>query len=177
MSNDRLIVGQINGVFGVNGWVKVFSHTEPRKNILSYSPWLINFKGEWREMQLKNSKVQSGGKTLVAQLDGVTDRDVAREYMGCDIAIYRAQLKHSDDGWFWVDLIGCQVYTNTGIELGTVSEMVVTGAHDVLRIQTVSDIQERDILIPFVVGQFVLSVDIDTKKIIVDWELEGHCAV
>jgi 16S rRNA processing protein RimM len=168
MSDDKLIVGQINGIFGVNGWVKIFSHTEPRKNILEYSPWMIKFKGEWREIKVENSKVQSGGKTLVAKLENVIDRDVAREYMGCEIAINRSQLVHNtEDGWFWIDLVGCQVVTQEGVMLGDVQEMIVTGAHDVLRVQG-----DSEILIPFVMERFVLSVDIKAKKIIVDWELE-----
>lgn len=172
MSDDKLIVGQINGIFGVNGWVKIFSHTDPRKNILDYSPWMIKFKGEWQHIKVENSKVQSGGKTLVAKLENVADRDVAREYMGCDIAIDRSQLKQSGDGWFWIDLIGCQVTTQEGVALGEVKEMIVTGAHDVLRIQSNSDVGESDILIPFVMERFILSVDINAKQIVVDWELE-----
>ncbi len=168
MSDNKLIVGQINGIFGVNGWVKIFSHTEPRKNILDYSPWMIKFKGEWQHIKVENSKVQSGGKTLVAQLENVTDRDVAREYMGCEIAIDRSQLvSNTEDGWFWIDLIGCQVVTQDGVILGNVKEMIVTGAHDVLRVQG-----ESEILIPFVMEQFILSVDIKAKQIVVDWELE-----
>ncbi|GKT12463.1 MAG: 16S rRNA processing protein RimM [Thiomicrorhabdus sp.] len=167
MSDEKLIVGQINGIFGVNGWVKIFSHTDPRKNILSYSPWLIKFNGEWREIAVIDSKVQSGGKTLVAQLENVTDRDVAREYMGCEIAIDRSLLKSSDDGWFWIDLVGCQVITQDNVVLGEVKEMIVTGAHDVLRIQG-----ESEVLIPFVMERFIQSVDIKKKQIVVDWELE-----
>ncbi len=172
MSSDRLIVGQINGIFGVNGWVKVFSYTDPRKNILNYSPWMIKFKGEWHQVKVLASKAQSGGKTLVAQLEGVTDRDLAREYMGSEIAIDRSQLKHSDDGWFWVDLIGCQVITQKGVALGVVKDMIVTGAHDVLRIQG-----ENEVLIPFVMKQFILSVDVQAKQIVVDWELEDDSAI
>ena len=167
MSDEKLIVGQINGIFGVNGWVKIFSHTDPRKNILSYSPWLIKFNGEWRQVNVVDSKVQSGGKTLVAQLENVTDRDVAREYMGCEIAIDRSLLQKSEDGWFWIDLIGCQVETQEGLVLGKVKDMIVTGAHDVLRVQG-----ETEELIPFVMERFVISVDIENKKIVVDWEVE-----
>ena len=167
MSDEKLIVGQINGIFGVNGWVKIFSHTDPRKNILDYSPWMIKFNGEWRQVKVVDSKVQSGGKTLVAQLENVTDRDVAREYMGCEIAIDRSLLKNTEDGWFWIDLIGCQVMTKEGVSLGEVKDMIVTGAHDVLRVQGKSEE-----LIPFVIDQFILSVDIKAKQIVVDWELE-----
>lgn len=169
MSDEKLIVGQINGIFGVNGWLKIFSHTDPRKNILDYSPWWIKCKGEWRQVKVVDSKVQSGGKTLVAQIENVTDRDVARDYMGCEIAINRTDLKQSDDGWYWVDLIGCQVATQDNVALGEVTEIIETGAHDVLRIKG-----DQEVLIPFVMEQFILSVNIADKKIVVDWELEDE---
>lgn len=167
MSDEKLVVGQINGIFGVGGWLKIFSHTDPRKNILDYSPWWINCKGEWRQVKVVDSKVQSGGKTLVAQIENLTDRDLAREYIGCEIAIDRSQLQQADDGWFWVDLIGCQVTTQDNIVLGEVTEIVQTGAHDVLRIKG-----DQEILIPFVMERFIQSVDIENRQIIVDWELE-----
>lgn len=167
MSEQRLIVGQINGVFGVHGWLKIFSHTDPRENILSYSPWLINFKGEWREVKIVDSKVQQGGKTLVAKIENVDDRDVAREYMGCDIAIEDSQLQRGNGEFFWVDLIGCQVETQQGEVFGEVKDLIETGAHDVLRV-----VGEHNVLIPFVMDEFIISVDTDNKKIIVDWQLD-----
>jgi len=167
MSEEKLIVGQINGIFGVQGWVKIFSHTDPRKNILDYSPWWLKCKGEWRQVKLLDSKVQSGGKTLVAQIDGVTDRDVAREYMGCEIAIDRTQLVQTNDGWFWIDLMGCQVVSEDETALGKVTDIIETGAHDVLRVKG-----DQETLIPFVMNRFIKSVDIANKLIVVDWELE-----
>lgn len=169
MSSDKLIVGNINGVFGVQGWVKIFSHTDPRKNILDYSPWWINCKGEWKQIKVMDSKVQQGGKTLVAQLENVNDRDLAREYMGCEIAIDNSQLNRSDDDYLWIDLIGCEVVLEDGTKLGTVKDLVETGAHDVLRVTG-----EHSELIPFVMDEFVLSVDIEQKQIVVDWELESE---
>ena len=167
MSTEKLIVGSINGVFGVNGWVKIFSHTDPRENILSYSPWWIKCKDEWRQVNIVDSKVQQGGKTLVAKLDKVDDRDLAREYMGCEIAIEESQLTNRKDSLYWIDLIGCQVLLEDGMVVGTVKDLIETGVHDVLRVTG-----EHNELIPFVMDKFILSVDTDKKQIVVDWELE-----
>ena len=40
-----VVIGRITGVYGVRGWVKVFSETEPRENILGYSPWYLGPSG------------------------------------------------------------------------------------------------------------------------------------
>lgn len=172
ISEEKLIVGQISGVFGVKGWVKIFSHTDPRENIFSYSPWWVRFpsgprKGEWHAVQLLDGKIQQGGKALVALLENVEDRDLAREYMGCEIAINRSQLENPAEEMYWIDLIGCQVKNQDGVILGEVTGLVETGAHDVLRVEG-----EYPDLIPFVMDEFILSVDISNKLICVNWELE-----
>lgn len=167
MSDKKLIVGNINGVFGVQGWVKIFSHTDPRKNILDYSPWWIKQKGEWTQVNIVDSKVQQGGKTLVAKLENVDDRDIAREYMGCEIAIEDSQLKRSNDEFLWIDLIGCDVQLEDGTRIGKVKDLIETGAHDVLRVAG-----EQEELIPFVMDEFILSVDMAAKQIVVNWEIE-----
>ncbi|MDX1796174.1 MAG: ribosome maturation factor RimM [Hydrogenovibrio sp.] len=167
---DKLIVGQINGIFGVKGWVKVFSHTDPRENILTYSPWLVKHKGVWKSMDVTDGQVLQGGKAIVARLAGVDDRDIAREYMGCDIAILPEQLPDADDGYYWRQLIGCQVTNLEGDVLGKVTSLVETGAHDVLRVES----DQGSTLIPFVEDKFIIDVDVDHKQIKVDWQLEDE---
>ena len=163
--NDKLILGQINGVFGVHGWVKVFSHTDPRKNILEYSNWLIRQNGQWQIIKVEGGKSQQGGKTVVVKLEGCDDRDDARHLMGCDIAIFRKDLPESTDGIYWIQLIGCQVTNLQNEDLGRVTSLVETGAHDVLRVEK----DDSSTLIPYVKDKFILEVDLDTRTIKVDW--------
>ncbi|MBO1926265.1 ribosome maturation factor RimM [Thiomicrorhabdus sp. 6S2-11] len=165
--DNLLPVGQINGVFGVQGWVKIYSDTEPRENIFSYSPWWIEHKGEWREVKVEGFKGQNGGKALVAKLDLIGDRDIAREFMGCPIAIDRAALEQDENEFYWIDLIGCQVINLEGENLGEVVNLVETGAHDVLRVKGATDE-----LIPFVWEEFIIDIDIANKQIKVDWQAE-----
>lgn len=167
MENNRLVVGQINGIFGVQGWVKIFSHTDPRENIFRYSPWLVEVKGEWQEIKVEDFKVQQGGKALVAKLQKIDDRDLAREFMGCTIAIDRGMLQQNAGDYFWVDLIGCEVTNLEGEKIGKVVNLVETGAHDVLRVEG-----EHNELIPFVMETFIKSIDIAGKQIVVDWQIE-----
>ncbi|MGC9386276.1 MAG: ribosome maturation factor RimM [Hydrogenovibrio sp.] len=173
MQDDNIILGQVNGIYGVQGWVKVFSHTEPRDNILTYSPWRLRIKGQWRTVMLEDGRSQSGGKSIIAKIEGVADRDQARELMGCEIAIDPKQLPASEDGYYWRQLIGCDVVNQQGETLGQVTEIVETGAHDVLRVASDSATNPASsILIPFVMDAFILNVDIDGRKIAVDWVLD-----
>lgn len=157
-------VGEISGIFGVKGWVKVYSYTDPRENILSYSSWRLSKGVDVMTFNVLDGKLQ--GKSVVARLQGVEDRDAAAALMGWSIAIDRAQLpKLESDEFYWVDLVGLRVVTAMGIELGVVDHLIETGANDVLVVNG-----ERERLIPFLMGQTVLNVDLTNHCLTVDWD-------
>ncbi len=165
MSNQQQInVGKISGVFGIKGWVKVFSFTECRENILSYSPWLLKKDSETRLIAVIDGKLQ--GKAVVAQLDGVNDRDQAASFMGWDIYITPGQLpKVAKDEYYWSDLIGLSVETDLGVQLGVVESLLETGANDVVIVKG-----ERERVIPFLQGQTIMAIDLEAGRMVVDWD-------
>ncbi|MBE9533041.1 MAG: ribosome maturation factor RimM, partial [Gammaproteobacteria bacterium] len=57
-SEEFILVGKISGAFGIKGWVKIFSFTESRKDILAYSPLYISRKGEWVKLNVVSGRVQ-----------------------------------------------------------------------------------------------------------------------
>ncbi|MDO9423943.1 MAG: ribosome maturation factor RimM [Methylobacter sp.] len=162
----HISVGKISGVFGIKGWVKVFSFTDPRENILTYSPWLLKKDDETKTVSVVDGQLQ--GKTIVAQLTGVNDRNQAEILMGWDIFITQEQLpKTAKDEYYWSDLIGLNVETVDGVQLGRVDSLLETGANDVIIVQG-----ERERVIPFLQGQTVINVDLVAGRIIVDWDPE-----
>ena len=167
MADQELLeLGKISGVFGVKGWVKVYSHTDPREGITNYSPWHIKQKGQWREIEVEAGQRQ--GKTVIAKLKGIDDRDQAMLLTGAKIAVHPAQLDKLDgDEYYWHQLEGLQVVNTQGVELGTVSHMMETGANDVM---VVKGDQER--LIPFTQGHAVVEVNLSDGVITVDWEAD-----
>ncbi|MFP6776539.1 MAG: ribosome maturation factor RimM, partial [PS1 clade bacterium] len=125
------MVGKINGLFGVQGWVKIFSYTHPRKNILSYQPWHIQIDGQWETLGIIKGREQ--GKTIIAQLKDINDREQAHSMFGLDIYIEKSQLPTLSEGeYYWEDLIGLEVITKAGVKLGKVSSLVDTGSNNVL---------------------------------------------
>ena len=40
-TSEKVILGRIAGVYGVKGWLKIFSYTDPMESIVDYSPWYI----------------------------------------------------------------------------------------------------------------------------------------
>lgn len=160
-----VILGQVVGVFGVKGWVKIRSDTEPRANILQYTPWYLKQNDAWQTRRVAASQQQSKG--LIVQFEGITDRDVAAQLVGCEIAVPREQLPApGKDEYYWVDLIGLRVRNKQGEDLGKVTNLLETGANDVLVVQD----GELEHLIPYVTGYYVLKVDLEAGVIEVDWE-------
>jgi len=166
ISQHRIVVGKISGIYGVAGWVKILSYTRPAENIFLYSPWLIEQEGSWQSRILLEGKLH--GKGLIARLDKLDDRDVARTLIGKQIAIYREQLPELPAGeYYWSDLFGLEVINQAGISLGKVTDIRETGANDVLVVEG-----DQRYLIPLVIGHHVVSIDVDNRLIKVDWDPE-----
>lgn len=167
MSAPGLInVGEISGVFGVKGWVKIFSFTERRENVLRYSPWLLSKNGETKSIKVLDGALQ--GRSVVAKLDGIEDRDQAAALMGWQIFISHGQLpKTAADEYYWSDLIGLEVENLEGVRLGQVESLLETGANDVVIVKG-----ERERAIPFLQGQSIIRIDLDARRMIVDWDAD-----
>ena len=78
MYDDKpVVLGRISGLFGVRGWIKIHSFTEPREAILGYGNWRVGHEDDWKSAQLAEGKRH--GKTVIARLEGIDDRDAASE--------------------------------------------------------------------------------------------------
>lgn len=159
-----VILGRIVGLFGVRGWLKVHSYTEPREAVLDYADWFLSRDGDWQHVGLVEGRRH--GKGIVVRLQGIEDRDAAAELLGSDIGVERDTLPEAEEGqYYWTDLEGLTVVHKDGTELGKVAYLMGTGANDVL---VVDGPDER--LIPFVPGTVILDVDLVEGVIRVDWE-------
>jgi 16S rRNA processing protein RimM len=162
-SSKLVTLGRIGGVHGIKGWLKVHSYTEPRDNIVEYAPWLLARGDERREARVTDA--HTGNGRVVVKLDGIDDRDAAREWVGAEIAVERRQLPPCGPGeYYWSDLEGLEVRTLQGEVLGRVDHLLATGEHDVLVLAG-----ERQRLIPFVWDSVVRRVDLDEGVIVADW--------
>lgn len=157
-------MGYVSGVFGVRGWIKLRPETEFADALFDYPIWYIGQQGAWRGYRFLDGKVQS--KAVIAQLEGIRDRDEAMLLRGSLIAVPRDQLPQTeDDEFYWNDLIGLTVQNLEGETLGSVTRLMETGAHDVLVVER----EGRECLIPFV-SVYIQEVKLDESRMIVDWQ-------
>ncbi len=164
VTTQPVILGRISGLFGVRGWVKVYSYTEPREAVLNYGRWLLSSKDGWQEATVAEG--QRHGKTVIARIEGYDDRDAAARLIGTEIGVPRDDLPETGgDHYYWSDLEGLRVVGRDGAELGRVDYLLETGANDVMVVKG-----ETERLIPFVMDKVVLGVDLASGEIRVDWE-------
>lgn len=180
MSADKLIVvGRIGAVYGLKGWVKVFSYTSPMENLLQYKACKIRHhqdkRGEWRDAVIAAGKTH--GKGLIIQLEGCNDRELAKGYNLFDIAVSQDQLPSlGDDDYYWHQLEGLEVSTTEefgAVILGVVDHLLSTGANDVLVVKaSASSIDDKERLVPYVLNQYVTDIDLTAQTMTVAWDPE-----
>lgn len=177
-ASEKIVLGRITGVYGLKGWVKVFSYTDPMESIVDFSPWYLRpenkTKSPWKKVKLKAGKRHA--KTVIAKLEHCNDCDEAQTYIGLEIAIEQSQFDELKDEneFYWRDVIGLRVINQQNIELGVVTKMMETGANDVLVVTSKEATDEetgaKECLIPWTLQQAIIAVDLEQGVIEVDWD-------
>ncbi|WP_371816461.1 ribosome maturation factor RimM [Roseateles sp. DAIF2] len=178
---DAVEVGRVLDAWGIKGWVKVQSYSTDAQALFASRRWFLQ-PPEGKPVAkslppvLKILSVRDHGEGIVANAEGVADRNAAEALRGARIFISRAQFPKSDtDEYYWIDLIGLTVVNRQGETLGDVVGLLDTGPHSVLRIvppgltPPVKPDQER--LVPFV-SAFIDAVSLEERRITVDWGLD-----
>jgi 16S rRNA processing protein RimM len=168
--DDRMVVlGRLAAPWGVKGWIKVHSYTDPPVTLLDYPVWqLAKAGGGWEEVRVRAGRPHGGGKDLVVELEGVGSPEDARRYVARDVAVRRSLMPEPAAGeYYWDDLLGCQVVTQDGIELGTVTHFHEFPANPVMAVKGTG----REHWVPLV-RRHLKRVDLVARRLVVDWDPE-----
>jgi 16S rRNA processing protein RimM len=162
----RIVLGRVTGPFGLRGWVKVASYTEPREQILEFPRWRADLPdGTSREFSHAEGKAH--GKGLVVRLAGVEDRDAAIALGKPELWVERGELPALKEGeYYQADLVGLEVVNLAGVRLGRVARFLDLPANPVMVVTG-----ERERWLPVGPGQ-LLRVDREHGRITVDWDAE-----
>jgi len=185
---DAVEVGRILGAWGIKGWLKVQPFASDPQALFSSRRWFIKPPedpvikrpggpgGEWPHL-LRIVSAKEHGDGVVAQVAGVESRNDAEALRGARVFVGRSSFPTAgDDEYYWIDLIGLAVVNRHGEALGTVTGLIDTGPHSVLRVAPcVADAgsvaSEDERLIPFVAA-YVDDVNLAERRITVDWGLD-----
>ncbi|MBI4967244.1 MAG: 16S rRNA processing protein RimM [Rhodospirillales bacterium] len=134
-----VLLGEVVGVQGVKGLVRIRSHTARPADLAAYGP-LVDEGGRRFVVAVKG---QSRGNVL-ASLSGVADRDAALALRGTKLYVARSALPppEDEDSFYQADLIGLRVEDEAGQALGRVAAVENFGAGDLLRLKLDSGAEE-----------------------------------
>lgn len=170
-SNDIVVMGHIATAFGVRGQLKVIVGTESPDSLLNFKTVYLKAQDDvasWQAYKIESLIVKQQN-TVVIKFVGIDDRDRAMSLKGYLIGANRSQFpKLGLDEYYWVDLIGLEVVNTSHQYLGKVKSLIETGANDVLEIV---DDEGKVRLIPFI-SQSILKVEMEQKRILVDWGMD-----
>ncbi|HEY2635238.1 MAG TPA: ribosome maturation factor RimM [Steroidobacteraceae bacterium] len=159
-------LGFVGAPFGVRGWIKLRSHTDPPERLLEHRQLHIGQGTAWQSYRIEASG-RSGG-ALTVKLAGIEDRDQAQALRGAQVCVPRSELPQRDDRDFYrADLIGCEVVNLDGASLGNVQHFIESPAQVLMVVRGT-----REFWIP-AVPQHLRRVDLQARRVVVDWNETG----
>ena len=159
-------LGFVGAPFGVRGWIKLRSHTDPPERLLEHRSLVLGQGSVWQSYRIEASG-RSGG-ALTVKLAGVDNRDQAQALRGAQVCVPRSELPERDDrDYYRADLIGCEVVNLDGISLGSVQHFIESPAQVLMVVRGT-----REFWIP-AVPQHLRRVDLQARRVVVDWNETG----
>jgi len=181
---DAVEVGIVVDAWGLKGWIKVKPFASDPQALFSSRRWFLKPSEKAGVVRpatvvkplpplLRITQVKEHGEVVVAMAQEVPDRDAAEALRGARVFIGRSSFPTAGaDEFYWVDLIGLAVVNRQGEQLGTVTGLIDTGPHSVLRVAPEGVVDEAgERLIPFVAA-YIDGVSLEQRLITVDWGLD-----
>lgn len=162
-----LRVGVISSTHGVKGEVKVFPTTDDPARFLDLKKVILDTKKE--QIDLEITGVKFFKNQVILKFKGYNNINDIEKYKGMDLLISREDaVPLGENENFIIDLIDMTVVTDTGETLGTLVDVMQTGANDVYIVETP---QKKEVLLP-AIKDCILDVNVEEKRMLVH-VLEG----
>ena len=159
---DLLQVGVITGTHGLKGEVKVFPTTDDKERFLDLEEVLLDTGDELLELKVEYCKFFK--KFVFVKFEGLDEINEVEKYKRCPLLVTRDNaVELEEDEYFIADLIGLAVVTDAGEALGTVKDVMETGANDVYIVEMKDG---RELLLP-AIGDCILDVNLDEGRMTV----------
>ena len=165
MEAARVCLGVVTGAHGVRGLVKIKSFTEVPEDLTAYGD-LSDEAGRRRFAVTLKGKAKGA---LLAQIEGIEDREAAQALRGTKLMVERAALPaiKEPETFYYADLVGLAVEDPAGQPLGRVKAVMNHGAGDLLEIEPAPEAGRATLLVPFTKAA-VPRVDLETGRLVVE---------
>ena len=154
---DFVLVGKITKAHGIKGEVKVLAYTNHPEEFQHFPMVLLVDKAGNKYQEFVLSRGRGQGKLAILKLVDIDDRNAAESLAGLEVWVRKEHLTPLEpDEFYWHEMVGLSARTRDGKELGTVSALFSTAAHDVLVITG----RGKEYLVP-AKQEFIESIDHD----------------
>jgi 16S rRNA processing protein RimM len=158
-----VVLGRVGAPFGVQGWVRVTSYTDPAAGITGYGQWTLVRGGDARAVRVLDSK--RAGQSVAVKLEGVETREAAQTLTGWEVQVERSELPATGPKEHYLyDLVGLEAVNRDGAPLGRVDGFLELPAHPVAVLKDGT----RERLVPVVPDRLV-AVDVAAGRVTFDW--------
>jgi 16S rRNA processing protein RimM len=165
-SDNLLLLGKVLGPHGRKGLMRIRTHAQSGSSFPEGGAiFLKTGDGEIREFDLITIKPHK--KFHLLRLKGIDGPAEADQYRNAEILINKEDLSREEDEYFWHEIIGLEVYLNTGEFLGMVHHILSTGSNDIYVVRN----EGMEVLVP-AIHDVVEKIDLDHKRMIIS-EMEG----
>jgi 16S rRNA processing protein RimM len=166
-SENLLLIGKVIRPHGLEGLLRIWSYAQSAESFLNAGTVFIKSKQQGI-LEYKISSLKPHKNAFLMKLEGLNSLEDVEGYRGSEIFIRKASLRSKgEEEYFWFELIGLEVYLDSGRYIGTLKDILSTGSND---IYVVKD-GEAEFLIP-AIHEVIKKIDLNNKRIIIT-EIEG----
>jgi len=164
--DNHLAIGKVLKAWGIKGKVKIFSYAESPETFQGLSTLYVHEKGKTISLELED--VTEHKKGVLLKFKGRNTIEEVEDLTGRTLYMDKRDLPPTENGeYYWFQLIGMTVETDSGKLLGTIKNIMNTGSNDVYVVQQ----KGRELLIP-ALQEIILEVDVDRQRMVIS-PMEG----
>ena len=159
---ERLEVGQIVNTFGIKGFVKIYPYVDDITRFDDLKKVHINQKKQETELEIEEVKYQKN--MVLVKFKGIETVEAAENLRNAYVEIDRCDAIPLEEGQYFIaDLLGLEVFLDTGEKLGVLEDIYNTGSND---IYVVKNELGKQFLLPYI-DDVVKNIDLENGKITV----------
>ena len=161
MKKEKLEIGQIVNTFGIKGFVKIYPYVDDITRFDDLKTVYISTKKQEKELEIEEIKYQKN--MVLAKFKGIDTVENAEKLRNSYVKIDRKDAIKLEEGQYFIaDLLGLEVFLDTGEKLGILDDIFNNGSTD---IYVVKNDEGKEILLP-AIKDVLKQVDLENKKII-----------
>ena len=160
--DDLLQIGVITSTHGIKGEVKIFPTTDDKNRFQKLRECFIEFRNEM--IPVKAIGCRFFKNLVILKFEDINDINDVEKYKQCRLFVDREHaVSLEEDEYFIADLVGLTVIKENGSILGSLTEIIPTGANDVY---VITDESKREYLLP-AIKECILNIDMKDRKMTV----------